>query len=666
MTTTLKNRRALALPGLLAGLAMPFARATARTATHQAAHPATRPSAGRTAARATARTTALAAARASGLSAAMASTFTAVLTTAVVTLPASAHAAPALSVVDLSFYTAPAIGAATKGDLLRYRPATVNLGAGAPAVQAWNVLYRSTDALGQPNVVSGTVIVPGAAWTGAGLRPVLGYAVGTHGLAQGCAPSVQMAQGSDYESANIAAALSAGYAVLVSDNPGYTTGATPTYLAGKAQGQAVLDLFRAATLLPGAGISASAKAGIWGYSQGGQTAAWAGELKSAYAPGLPLAGIAAGGTPADFTASAYALDGSTGASFLLQGVVGLATQYPAQIPINTLASANGQAAMAQAKSSCVFETLFPFMNRSIAEYTVGNQTLAQLLAIPSVQQTMLAQNLGNTRIPVPLYQYHGKADEFIPLAQHTALKKKYCGKFGNTTFAAFPSEHIATQFQAAPHVLSWLGERFSGKSTSGTCLTFKAEPKSTANPGGGDFVVSLKDWALAGNMGLQTLAQSVTLPAGATFTADTNMTAQTLNGAMSIPTFTSNLKIVGLPVDVKLKVVPVGPTTGTASIDSDGQLHVHGQANVDIYVVSAGASILQLPFGCKTETPVALPIHFDGPVSSLGNGNLAFNGTTTFPAMTDCGLYSGLFTTLMSGPGQTYSFSVTPPAPVIW
>lgn len=576
-------------------------------------------------------------------------------------------AAPALSVVDLSFYTAPALSSTgAKGDLLRYRPATVNLGANAPAVTAWNVLYRSTDALGVPNVVSGTVIVPATAWSGSGARPVVGYAVGTHGLAQGCAPSLQMAAGTDYENANIAAALARGYAVLVSDNPGYTTGATPTYLAGRAQGQAVLDLFRAATLIPGAGISASARNAIWGYSQGGQTAAWAGELKGSYAPNLSLAGIAAGGTPADFITTANTLDGSAGEAFLLEGVVGLSTQYPTQIPVNSLTNAAGQAAIVQGKNECVFEALFDFMNHHISEYTLNNQTLAQLTAIPSVNQVLTAQNLGNNKIPVPLYQYHGQADEFIPIAQHTALKKKYCSKFTTTTFAAFPSEHIATQFQAAPYVLSWLDDRFNGKLTLGTCLTLAAEPRSTANPGGGNFVVSLKSWPLAGSIGLKTLAQSVTLPDGSTFTADTDMTAQTLNGSISIPTFTSTLKIVGLPVDVKLKVVPVGPTTGSASLDDNGQLHVHGNASVDIYVVSAGESILQLPFNCKTETPVALPIDFDGPVSSLGNGNLAFSGTTTFPNMKDCGIWNGLFTTLMSGPGQTYSFSVKPPAPVMW
>lgn len=574
-------------------------------------------------------------------------------------------AAPPLSVVDLSFYTAPA-PSANKGDLLRYRTAVVNLGNGAPAAQAWNVLYRSTDAVGQPNVVSGTVIVPATSWSGTGARPMIGYAVGTHGLAQGCAPSLQMARGSDYEAANIAAALKAGYAVLVSDYPGYTTGSTPTYLVGKAQGQAVLDLFRAASLVPGAGLSASAKAAIWGYSQGGQSAAWAGELKSSYAPGVNLVGIAAGGTPADFITTANYLDGSTGASFLLQGIIGLATQYPAQIPLDTLTNSAGQLAIAQGKQGCVFDNLFPLMNHQVAEYTLGNKPLSEFLAQPAINQVVTAQNLGNGRISVPLLQYHGRADEFIPITQHVALKRKYCSKFMSTTFHVYPSEHIVTQFQAAPGVLAWVGDRLAGKSAPSTCLTLTAAPTSTANPAGGDFVVSLKRWPLSGVLNLKTLAQSVALPAGSTFTADTNITQGSIAGSMSVPTFTGNIKVAGLPADVKMMVTEASPTTGTATLDTDGNLHVHGTAAVNIQIVSAGVSVLQLPIGCKTSAPVLLPIDFDGPVSSLGNGNLVFNGATTFPPMKDCGLYTALFTSLMSGPGQTFSISVKPPAPTIW
>ncbi|TAL27363.1 MAG: hypothetical protein EPO01_00475, partial [Aquabacterium sp.] len=69
---------------------------------------------------------------------------------AAIALAASAaFAAPVAGPTDGSFYTAPSpLPAGTHGDLIWYRTATVNLGAGAPGVKAWNVLYRSTDSRG--------------------------------------------------------------------------------------------------------------------------------------------------------------------------------------------------------------------------------------------------------------------------------------------------------------------------------------------------------------------------------------------------------------------------------------------------------------------------------------------------------------------------------------
>jgi len=560
----------------------------------------------------------------------------------------------------MAFYNAPAsIPAVANGTLLTYRTATVNLGTGAPAVKAWNVTYKSTDSVGAGNVVTGTVLVPTAAWAGTGTRPIISYAVGTHGLAQPCAPSLQMAGGTDYEAANIAAALKAGYAVVVSDYQGYTNGSTPTYLAGASQGHAVLDIVTAATQIPFISLNASTKTAIWGFSQGGQSAAWAAQQKSSYAPNLNLVGVAAGGVPADFLRTAKVLDGSAGASFLFGGVIGLAQQYPTQIPLDTLANATGQAAIAKGKTQCVFESLFELMNHSLSEFTVGNQSLDQLTAIPAINSVLKAQDLGADKVSVPLYQYHGRADEFIPIDQSVALKKKYCAQFSNVTYDVYPSEHIVTLFQAAPTVLTWLGDRFNGKATTGTCATTAAEPTSTANPGGGNFVVTLDKWPLTATVGLKTLAQTVYMPATSTFSAQTDITAQRLTGSLSIPDFKQSLKIIGIGSQIGLKVVPVGQATGTAKLDTAGQLHVHGSAFANIIVTSvSGLTVGE----CKTVTPVEFPINFDGPVSSLGNGNLTFTGTTTFPQIKGCAI-SAILSSLMSGAGQTYSFTVAPPAP---
>ncbi|MQX51855.1 lipase family protein [Alcanivorax sediminis] len=587
------------------------------------------------------------------------------LTSALLLTPLISHAAMT-GPSDMGFYDPPVIAAGQPGELIWQRETSVDLGSGSPSVSAWNVLYHSTDAIGNPNQVTGTVLVPEAQWSGNGERPLISYAVGTHGLAQRCAPSLQMAQGTDYENANIRAALQAGYAVVITDNPGYTTGDTPSYMAGKAQAHAALDIIRASTQIADSGITPATRTAIWGYSQGGQTASWAGERWKDYAADINLVAVAAGGTPADFFDTAHYLNASTGSSFLLQTVIGLDAQYPTEIDLDNRANTQGKTEIAKVTADqCVFDTLFNYMNKDLAEYTVGNTPLDTLLAIPEVDATLSEQTLGNKRIDVPLYQYHGTADEFIPLDQHLALKQQYCRKFGNVTFGVFPSEHIVTQFQAATPVLSWLQDRMDGKYTLGTCLTLKPKPTANPNPGGGNFVVSLDQWNLDASMELATLGQTVDLPESSTFSADTDMTAGTLYGNLDVPDFSTKLNIV-LPLDVKLSVVPSAPTTGTASLDNQGQLGVHGTAYADITVKSAGLGFLQIPFGCKTETPVAFPVNFDGPVSALGSGELTFTGTTSFPRMQGCGLFNSLFTSLMSGPGQQYSFNVAPPAPTTW
>jgi hypothetical protein len=274
--------------------------------------------------------------------------------------------------------------AGVHGDLKSYRTATVKLESGTPEVNAWNVIYQSKDSLDIDFWQSGTVIVPKAAWVGTGTRPVISYAVGTHGLAAKCAPARKLADGKDYEIANISAALKMGYAVLVTDYEGALAGDASTYLSGKSQGQAALDIVRAASQIPGSGVSATAPVGVWGFSQGGQTAAWAGELASTYSPGLNLVGVAAGGVPANFKSTAPALDGNIGFAFFGAAINGLTTQYPGTIPLDLISNAAGQAALAKISTQCVFEALFEFQNKSISGYTKSNEPLASLLAIPSV------------------------------------------------------------------------------------------------------------------------------------------------------------------------------------------------------------------------------------------------------------------------------------------
>lgn len=576
-------------------------------------------------------------------------------------------AAPVVGPNGLAFYSPPPLGSGSHGDLVWYRDAFVNLGDGAPKVDSWNVLYRSTDSNGLDNAVTGTVIVPESSWDGSGTRPIISYAVGTHGMSQECAPSIQLSRGTDYEAANIIEALNSGYAVLVSDNPGYLNNDPyPAYMVGEAQAHAALDIIEAAKQIPGRVVSGSADAAIWGYSQGGQTAAWAAEIEASYAPEANIMAIAAGGIPADLLDTAFFLDGSTGESFLLSAVIGLWQAYPNEFPVDDLVNSDGERAIETAGEQCVFESLFELMNDELADYTLGNKSLTRLLKdLPDAKEAVELQTLGSNRISVPLYAYHGEADEFIPLETAYALSEEYCERFDEVTFDLYPGEHIITQFQAAPFVLDWITDRFAGVVQTSSCDSSLPAPESVHNEGGGNFNVSLDAWHLNASMGLKTLRQTVQMPTESFMTANADMTDEVLTGHLFIPEFTTKLSIF-IPLDVTLNIEAGDDIEGDVSLDDEGILRIEGSAYVNIGIPTVGLAFIKIPFGCRVRDQVEFPLNFEGPISSLGNGGLVFSGTTTFSSITGCGIFSPFFTVLMSGSGQTFEFILSPPDPITY
>src|SRR5262245_45119896 len=79
---------------------------------------------------------------------------------------------------DDAFYRPPTpLPSGRPGDVISSRASRFTLDpinkAPVADVTARQVLYRSTDALGQPMAVSGTVLVPTTPWTGPGSRPMV-------------------------------------------------------------------------------------------------------------------------------------------------------------------------------------------------------------------------------------------------------------------------------------------------------------------------------------------------------------------------------------------------------------------------------------------------------------------------------------------------------------
>lgn len=246
------------------------------------------------------------------------------------------------------------------GDIIRCRPVKSPV----PGARAWQILYLSTTVAGTRTAVSGTVLVPATA--AAGTRRIVAYASGTQGWGDQCAPSREMANGTYDEQFAVDNLLAQGWAVTVTDYPGLGTPGDETYAVGIAEGYAVLDALKAATVLPGAGLSTKAAMGIEGYSQGGGAAGWAAQLQRRYAPSLRLRGVAMGGTPANLQAVAAHINGTAFFAFLGGSALGFNAAYPRRHLLSDLTRA-GRAALAGLDRMCQLQALVTYAGKRIQD-----------------------------------------------------------------------------------------------------------------------------------------------------------------------------------------------------------------------------------------------------------------------------------------------------------
>jgi hypothetical protein len=357
-----------------------------------------------------------------------------------------------------AFYLPPAnLAAYQPGDVIWYRPAAVQ--AVGNVASAWTVLYRSTDAKGNPDAVSGTILTPTG--TALGSVPILGIAPGTQGLGDTCAPSKQLVSGVEYETLSITPALSRGWAVALTDYEGLGTPGDHTYVVGRSEGHATLDVIRAAQRLHAVdGLATNGPVGLYGYSQGGGGSAWAGELAPTYAPELNLKGIAAGGVPADLIAVENGLDGYIGAGFGFMAAVGFNAAYP-ELDLAKYLNDKGRSTLATAETSCVSEA-FNFAFDHITDFTTTDP-----LTAPDWVAAFDANKLGTMPPRVPIFLYEGSNDEIVNFGQAHTLAKTYCAAgVAPVSWNVYAGEHVSTLVTGLHDAYSFLADRFAGRAAT--------------------------------------------------------------------------------------------------------------------------------------------------------------------------------------------------------
>jgi len=324
----------------------------------------------------------------------------------------------------------------------------------APAgAKAWKILYKSKSVADKDIVVSGVLVVPdGPAPTGG--RRLVTWAHGTTGVADACAPS--MATDAATELPAIDRFVKDGYVVVASDYEGLGTPGLHPYLVGESEGRGVLDAVRAARGFTEA--HAGGDVAIYGYSQGGHAALFAGQMAATYAPELHIVGDVAGAPVGDLKAlMPVATNIAKFRGFAVMGGFGFSAAYP-EADLKVLLTPEAyELGRQQVEKVCVQGMLTAFEDPAMTVYTKNPLDVAPW-------PDLLTENTpGSAGIGFPVLALQGLADQLVPPAVTESWRKRACALGTPIELKTYPGlDHGPTAAASAPDAATWIEDRFAG------------------------------------------------------------------------------------------------------------------------------------------------------------------------------------------------------------
>lgn len=367
-----------------------------------------------------------------------------------------------------AFYDAPDAVPDEAGRLLRAEPFTRQIPDGATA---WRILYTTTLDEGEPTVASGLVVVPdGVGADGGAPPPVVAWAHGTTGSARGCAPSVldePFESGAFYLLDDV---LARGWALVATDYAGLGTAGPHPYLVGQGEARSVLDAVRAARALDDATLGEQTV--VWGHSQGGHAALWTGAVAPAYAPDVPLAGVATLAPASDLVGMVSHLENVAGGSVFASYVV---AAYDAAYPdADAFAAVRPGARLVvhEMASRCLSE---PGALVSVAEALSMDQPLWTTDPTDGALGERLAENVPTGAVEAPLLVAQGASDPLVLPGTQDAYVGERCAAGQPVDYRTYEGRDHVGLVQAdsplAADLVRWTEARLAGEPPTPTCAT---------------------------------------------------------------------------------------------------------------------------------------------------------------------------------------------------
>lgn len=359
---------------------------------------------------------------------------------------------------DGDFYAVPdPLPPGEPGDVIKSEPVDV------PGLngEAYRVMYHSQSLEGDDIAVTGLVGVPKAAPPVDGF-PVVSWAHGTTGIADACAPSKTPTDANFLAVGN--QLIGQGYVAVATDYEGLGTPGRHPYIVGESEARGVIDIVRAARNLDFA--HASKEWLVWGHSQGGHAALWAGEIAPSWAPELDLVGTVAGAPPSQLKLVYEALKASPFRYYLVMAGAGIAAAYP-DLDLGDVATD-----LALSKLAVVDEGCADAIADAYADDSIEDLLRTDPYTVPDWKEAIDAQEPGTTRTEDPILIIHGGNDEQIPVVSSELLLDRMCGFDQVVTRRVYEGQsHAGVIGPSLSDMLTWMGDRFAGKPAPDDCAS---------------------------------------------------------------------------------------------------------------------------------------------------------------------------------------------------
>ena len=394
------------------------------------------------------------------------------------------------------FYTPPdPLPAGNPGDLIRTEPSRLVLEPsgqlGSFVGTGTRIMYRSTDAQGQPVAVTGTYIEPDNPWPGKGPRPLISYATIPYGMGEQCAPSRMFNQGIhasldtgfdlmfNFEEGWIATLLARGFAIVVTDGVGMGTHTpnSPQFLNRMAGGTALIDGARAAMKILGTSLDPHGPVAFWGWIAGGHAALAAAELAGSYGSDLNVVGTYAASAPTDLQGVLLPTDGNSLAGLTGYVLRGLTSSYPQlDQPLRSTLTPRGTEMLDNTGRQCLIQTAIDYMFRHFDGW-FNNDVYAAVAAQP-LKGVLDAQRIGNIKPTAPVYIEHNRWDPFAPYQDARKTAADWCAMGADVTFWTneqlpflnkLDVNSLLSPFVDGERSMAWVTDRFNGVPTNPNC-----------------------------------------------------------------------------------------------------------------------------------------------------------------------------------------------------